>query len=174
MVNIDKLFGEEFLDYIQEQQNNGKTLGDIAKEHNKTYEAIRSKVKREKQKLNKGIVTKSTNNTPIKTKIEKPIKLNKKDTNSSNSNIDITKIENKLDFIINLIENSTEKENTVQNVGQALQIDVQHKNIYVKTSMRVEKDVWQEFLEFAKSKTKDYKQQDLISLALREFLEKYK
>ena len=135
MFTIDTLFGEDFLNYIKEQQNNGKTLGDIAKEHNKTYEAIRSKVKREKQKLNKGIVTKSTNNTPIKTKIEKPIKLNKKDTNSSNSNIDIAKIENKLDFIINLIENS-EKESTVQNVGQALQIDVQQKNIYVKTSMQ--------------------------------------
>lgn len=174
MVNIDKLFGKDFLDYIQEQQNNGKTLEDIGKEHNKTKEAIRSKIKREKKKLNTGIVKKSTNNTPIKPKIEKPIKLNKKDTNSFNSDIDIAKIENKLDFIINLIENSTEKENTVQNVGQALQIDVQHKNIYVKTSMRVEKDVWQEFLEFAKSKNKDYKQQDLISLALREFLEKYK
>lgn len=173
MVNIDKLFGKDFLDYIQEQQNNGKTLEDIGKEHNKTKEAIRSKIKREKKKLNKGIVQKSTNNTPIKPKIEKPIKLNKKDTNSFNSDIDIAKIENKLDFIINLIENSTEKDITVQNVGQALQIDVQHKKIYVKTSMRVEKDVWQEFLEFAKSKNKDYKQQDLISLALREFLQKY-
>lgn len=173
MVTIDKLFGKDFLDYIQEQQNNGKTLEDIGKEHNKTKEAIRSKIKREKKKLNKGIVKKSTNNTPIKPKIEKPIKLNKKDTNSFNSDIDISKIENKLDFIINLIENSTEKDITVQNVGQALQIDVQHKKFYVKTSMRVEKDVWQEFLEFAKSKNKDYKQQDLISLALREFLQKY-
>ncbi|MDB2091111.1 hypothetical protein PM004_17395 [Clostridium paraputrificum] len=173
MVNIDKLFGKDFLDYIQEQQNNGKTLEDIGKEHNKTKEAIRSKIKREKKKLNTGIVKKSTNNTPIKPKIEKPIKLNKKDTNSFNSDIDIAKIENKLDFIINLIENSTEKDITVQNVGQALQIDVQHKKFYVKTSMRVEKDVWQEFLEFAKSKNKDYKQQDLISLALREFLQKY-
>lgn len=174
MVNIDKLFGEEFLDYIQEQQNNGKTLGDIAKEHNKTYEAIRSKVKREKQKLNKGILKKSTNNNSIKTTIQKPIKLNKKDTNSSNSNIDIAKIENKLDFIINLIENSTEKESTVQNVGQALQIAVQRKNTYVKTSMRVEKNVWEKFLEFAKSKNGEYTQQDLISLSLKEFLEKYK
>lgn len=173
MVNIDKLFGKDFLDYIQEQQNNGKTLGYIAKEHNKTYEAIRSKVKREKQKLNKGIVTKSTINTTVKDKTDKSIKLNKKDTNSFNINIDIAKIENKLDFIINLIENSTEKDITVQNVGQALQIDVQHKKFYVKTSMRVEQKVWEEFLKFAKNKNKDYKQQDLISLALREFLQKY-
>ncbi|NLZ96828.1 MAG: hypothetical protein GX926_02455 [Candidatus Magasanikbacteria bacterium] len=169
MVTIDTLFGEDFLNYIKEQQAKGKTLEDIGKEHNKTKEAIRSKVKREKQKLNKGIVTKSTNNTTVTDKIEKPINLNKKNTNSSN-NVNIAKIENKLDFIINLIENYKEKERTVQ----ALQIDVQHKNIYVKTSMRVEKDVWKEFLEFAKSKNKDYKQQDLISLALREFLEKYK
>lgn len=174
MVTIDTLFGEDFLNYIKEQQDQGRTLSDIADINGKTYEAVRSKIKREKQKLNKGIVKKSTNNTPIKTTIQKPIKLNKKDTNSSNSNIDIAKIENKLDFIINLIENSTEKESTVQNVGQALQIEVQHKNIYVKTSMRVEKDVWQEFLEFAKSKNSEYKQQDLISLALKEFLEKYK
>lgn len=169
MVTIDTLFGEDFLNYIKEQQAKGKTLEDIGKEHNKTKEAIRSKVKREKQKLNKGIVTKSTNNTTVTDKIEKPINLNKKNTNSSN-NVNIAKIENKLNFIINLIENYKEKERTVQ----ALQIDVQHKNIYVKTSMRVEQKVWEEFLKFAKSKNKDYKQQDLISLALREFLEKYK
>ena len=108
MVTIDTLFGEDFLKYIKEQQDQGRTLSDIADINGKTYEAVRSKIKREKQKLNKGIVKKSTNNTPIKTTIQKPIKLNKKDTNSSNSNIDITKIENKLDFIINLIENSTE------------------------------------------------------------------
>lgn len=174
MVTIDTLFGEDFLNYIKEQQDQGKTLSDIADINGKTYEAVRSKIKREKQKLNKGIVTKNTNNTPIKTKIEKPIKLNKKDMNSSNNNIDISKIENKLDFIINLIENSTEKESIVQNVGQALQIAVQRKNTYVKTSMRVEKNIWEKFLEFAKSKNGEYTQQDLISLALREFLEKYK
>lgn len=174
MVNIDELFGESFLTYIKEQQDNGKKIGDIAKEHNKTYEAVRSKIKREKQKLNNGIGTKSTNNTQIKTKIEKPIKLNKKDIESSSVNIDIIKIENKLDFIINLIENSKEKESIVQNVRQALHFDVQQKQTYIKTSMRVQKEVWEEFLEFAKSKNGEYKQQDLISLSLKEFLEKYK
>ena len=173
MVNIETLFGEEFLSFIEEQQAQGKSLGDIAAETGKTYEAIRSKVKREKQKCKKGIVTKSTSNTPVEN-IEKPIKNTNKTNIKSKVDIDTLNIESKLDFIISLIENSNQKEEIVQVVGQTLQIDVQHKKDYVKTSMRVEKDVWKEFLEFAKNKNTKYKQQDLISLALKEFLQTYK
>lgn len=167
---IESLFGKEFLDYIEVQKSKGKTLEDIAKEHGKTREAIRSKIKREKNKLKNGIVksttlTSSTKNTN---------KIINKNTSKNNTSINTNVVEQKLDFIINLLKNSKEKESTVQNVGQALQLEVQHKNKYVKSSMRVEETVWKEFLTFAKSKSGEYKQQDLISLALLEFLEKYK
>lgn len=170
MVNIESLFGEEFLKFIEEQQVQGKSISDIAAEQNKTYEAIRSKIKREKQKVKKGIVTKNIRNKEIQNS-NKDIKKN----NIIPVDINTKNIEEKLDFIINLLKNSNEKDNAVQNVSQSVQLDVQHKkNSYTKTSMRVDSDIWTEFLEFCKTKKDSYKQQDIISLALKEFLEKYK
>lgn len=170
MVNIESLFGEEFLKFIEEQQLQGKSISDIAAEQNKTYEAIRSKIKREKQKVKKGIVTKNIRNKEIQSS-NKDIKKN----NIIPIDINTKTIEEKLDFIINLLKNSNEKDNEVQNVSQKVQLDVQHKkNSYTKTSMRVDSDIWAEFLEFCKTKKDSYKQQDIISLALKEFLEKYK
>lgn len=166
--------GVQFLEYIEKEKLNGKTLEDIALENNKTKEAVRSKIKREKKKILDidGINTV----TEVKTENmkEKPNKIKEKSKVITNK-IDIQNIDNKLEIIINLLENSREKESKVQNVGQALQLDVQHKkNSYTKTSMRVDSDIWAKFLEFCKTKKDSYKQQDIISLALKEFLEKYK
>lgn len=173
MVNIETLFGEEFLSFIEKQQEQGKSIGDIAAETGKTYEAIRSKIKREKQKFKNGIVTKSTSNTPVKN-IEKTINNTNKNNIKSKVDIDTLKLESKLDFIISLLEKSNKKEETVQVAGKALELDVQQKNNYTKTSMRVDSKVWEEFLEFCKTKKDDYKQQDLITFSLKEFLQKYK
>lgn len=165
--------GQIFLDYIEKEKLNGKTLEDIALENNKTKEAVRSKIKREKKKILDidGIKTITAVNTEnIK---EKPNKIKEK-SNAITNKIDIQDIDNKLEIIINILENSKQKKNGVQNIGQALRIDVQHKKEYVKTSIRVENEIWREFLDFAKSKNKEFKQQDLISLALREFVQKYK
>lgn len=165
--------GQIFLDYIEKEKLNGKTLEDIALENNKTKEAVRSKIKREKKKILDidGINTVAA----VKTENmkEKPNKIKAKSKVITNK-IDIQNIDNKLEFIINLLENSKQKNNEVQNVGQDVQIDVQLKREYIKTSMRVESEIWKEFLDFAKSKNKEFKQQDLISLAIREFLDKYK
>lgn len=165
--------GKNFLDYIEKEKLNGKTLEDIALENNKTKEAVRSKIKRERKKILDIDGIKTITAVKMESMKEKPNKIKEKSKAITNK-IDIQNIDNKLEFIINLLENSKQKNNEVQNVGQALQIDVQLKREYVKTSMRVECEIWREFLEFAKSKNKEFKQQDLISLALKEFLDKYK
>lgn len=43
---------------------------------------------------------------------------------------------------------------------------------YTKTSIRVDKEVWQQFLVLSKGQS--LKQQELITVALKEFIEKYK
>lgn len=164
-MDINILFGEDFVQFIENEKAKGKSLDQIASEHNKTKEAIRSKLKREKKKI--GYTPKST---PIKN--NKNInKITNKKPMKSNS-IDMLEIDKKLNFIINLLENNNKKKTTVQNIPQEVQIDVQEKETYFKTSIRIKKDVWEEFKNFCAANTK-YKQQDLISLALKEFLGKY-
>ena len=164
-MDINSLFGEEFINFVESEKAKNKSLDQIASEHNKTKEAIRSKLKREKKKI--GYTPEST-----------PIKNNKNINKISNkkqikrNNIDMLDLDKKLDFIINLLENNNEKKKTVQNIPQEVQIDVQEKEIYFKTSIRIKKDVWEKFKNFCAANNK-YKQQDLVSLAFKEFLEKY-
>ena len=166
VIDINALFGEEFVNFVENEKLKGKSLEEIAKENKKTKEALRSKLKREKKKI--GYTPKST-----PTKNNKNINkiTNKKQIKSNN--IDMLDLDKKLDFIINLLENNNKKKTTAQNIPQEVHIDVQEKETYFKTSIRVEKDAWEEFKNFCAANNR-YKQQDLVTLALKEFLEKYK
>ena len=164
--------GLEFLDFIEKEKSAGKTLDDIAKENGKTKEAIRSKIKRERKKISSTEI--EVGSKEIKESIkEKHNKIIEKSIIKKND-INTQEINNKLEFIINLLQNSKQREEDIQSVGQALQIDVQCKNTYIKTSIRVDSTVWEEFKDFANNNRNLFKQQDLVTAALREFLEKYK
>lgn len=187
-MSIDKMFGKEFLDYIEVQQKEGKNYEDIALEHGKTKEAIRSKVKREKQKVNKGVVQKrvpkevhdkivEVQNEPQEIE-EKLQNIPQKKVQSKKATEEDTNLKN----IINLlekIERNTANTATLSSI-QIADNSFKHKlKIPYKfgetfsTSIRVDKNIWEEFKEFSKE-NKHIKQQDLVSLALKEFLEKYK
>lgn len=165
--------GLDFIDFIEKEKSAGKTIEDIAKENGKTKEAVRSKIKRERKKIS-GTEIIEVVSKEIKENIkEKPNKIIEKSIIKKND-INTQEINNKLEFIINLLQNSKQKEEEIQSVGQALQLGVQSKNTYIKTSIRIDSVVWEEFKEFANNNRDIYKQQDLVTAALREFLEKYK
>lgn len=165
--------GLDFINFIQSEQDSGKNLEDIAREHGKTKEAVRSKLKRERKKISSTEII-EVGSKEIKESIkEKPNKIIEKSIIKKND-INTQEINNKLEFIINLLQNSKQKEEEIQSVGQALQLDVQCKNNYIKTSIRVDSTVWEAFKEFANNNRDLFKQQDLVTAAFREFLEKYK
>lgn len=166
-MDYENLFGEDFVNYIEEEKSKGKDLETIAIEHNKTKESVRSKLKREKKKIISG-----TNCTPRVASCT-PKKINKEKPNKITKKKDTNDIENKLDYIINLLEKKDTGEEGIQSVGQGIQIAVQTKETYVKTSIRIEENVWENFKNFS-SEHKEFKQQDLVTLAFKEFLEKYK
>lgn len=167
-MNINNLFGIDFLRFIEDEKGKGKTLEEIATEHNKTKEAIRSKIKREKKKVDINTIKGAAKSTScIANKI---IKKDAEEKVNSNNN---SSIENKLDFIISLLKKECENNSRVQIVRQEVQFGVQQKKVYTKTSIRIEEEIWERFKKFCKEHDK-FKQQDLLSLAINEFIEKYK
>lgn len=179
-MNIDEMFGEEFLQYIEVQQKQGKTIEDIALQHGKTKEAIRSKVKRERQKINSGVVQNKVHKEvqDKKTVVQKEVQnkeeklqdiLQKKVQNKKYAEEDIS-----LKNIISLLEKIEKNTANAATIPSTTELKIPYKftNVF-STSIRIDKDVWEEFKEFSKV-NKNIKQQDLISLAVKEFLEKYK
>lgn len=182
MISIDNLWGLEFLDFIQAQQQLGKTLSQIAAEHGKTYDALRSKIRREKKKVASGVPvvpqrdsvrTKCT--AGEKKEVSVQVGVQQETIEEKGLTLSITNfntINNKLDFLINKLENNP-GEVGVQVVAQELPYKLEYKKEFVKTSARVERETWERFLNFCKEHKQNFKQQDLITLALQEFLQKY-
>lgn len=190
-MSIDEMFGQEFLRYIDIQQKEGKSLADIASEHGKTKEAIRSKIKREKQKINAGVVQKRVQEK-IQNKKEEvqniPQKNKEKTQNIPQKKVQEDKVLDDDINIKNIIKLLEKIERNTCNSATLLsrqELRLQEKELkneeeininygytdITSTSIRVSKKIWDQFKQFTK-KSK-YRQQDLVSQALQEFIAKY-
>lgn len=179
-------FGKEFLEFIDQEINKGKTIKQIALEQGKTEDSLRSKLKRERNKFKKDIllntvkpvkptnITRGTNCTPKEKKRTEIIKNTTytPDISKKAEILNFKDIENKLDKILSVLDAKQINPEEVQLIGQPIQTP--SKTEYIKTSIRVDKSIWEAFKDYADSKKHTYKQQDLITTALYEFMKIHK
>lgn len=91
-----------------------------------------------------------------------------------NKLINIVNNYDKLMYVINNFENMEDNcPIDVIEVKSGLQIDFE-KSEAIKTTIRVDKDIWDDFSDLCKDKYKHLNKHDIISKALVEFIDKYK
>lgn len=185
---IDNLQGKDLIDWVVAHRSAGKTMEQLAEELGVTKDTLKGRYKRAKVAWEKKngtaemeVVATSTGSIPMAPKdVKRNINVPKVAENVLPGGGEVLQKEDKgvldrLDKIIDLLEKNTIVPTKMADVPQMHHntIVVPQTEEYVKSSIRVAKDVWENFLEFCKD-TKQYRQQDLVSLALAEFLEKYK
>ncbi|KGM95577.1 HTH domain-containing protein [Clostridium phage CWou-2020a] len=162
------------IDYINKELSNGKSLTELSEKINISRSTIRKRFKKLgylfDQDANKYLCDKEVKNV---TPGNKPIENNESDKNNikiTYDNKDIEKLALKADSILGMLtwwENRDVKNN----------IDISRLNsCSPKTETRsfnVNKEVLNSFVSYCK-RHKEYRQIDLISIALLDFLEKYK
>ena len=78
------------------------------------------------------------------------------------------------DKIVGLIEDAQEPSSCIQSNSNAfMNLNMPGENKLKKTTIRVNECIWNEFLKSVKGEFKHLEQYDLISVAIRDFLEKY-
>lgn len=169
--------------YLTEKQEQGYSKADISREifeatteagEETTFEAVRSYIKRETSKLdlifvdgNKSRTKRNDTETKSDTK-ELP-------EHNSEKNQKEVGIIDKLDRILDLLENSNQAD--IKSNTEVLEIssDAISKDEIFQASVKLNKNVWKQFNNFCNDgNLKKYKKQDLLSQALLEFMEKYK
>ena len=164
--NIDKI------NYINSELKNGKSIKDITINLGLGKNYINEFMKRNNYKRNKEL----NQYMPI----EEPIKASVVETNTST--LLTTKKANTLDYIsdnINILMDMIEKykastKSTTQTTTNYITIDlVDDKHLKPKPkSIRINEFIYQEWQEFCDKQ--HYSKMDLISMALKEYMEKYK
>lgn len=189
---FNKLSVQDQLEYINNQLINGKSLKNISNDLKISKTTIRDRLKKigyvfngeQRQYIKYNCIPKEieygdninilhkdkeyNNKEVVKNKYKENINiLNKKD--NKNKLIDILK---KYDNLIEMMEWYNNKKNIVESVE--LNIDSEKLLGEVKTTtVRLYSYVWKDFREFM-DQYQEFKNMDMINMALVEFMEKYK
>lgn len=165
MYSIEDLKGQDLIDFIETNRSGGKTLEQLATELGITKDALKGRYRRAKNKESK------EDKKPVEDYVDfKPIQ---KHVSPASKN-DVC---DKLDTIIKLLQNGIVPPNSpkvverIQNNAEQLVVPI-FTGETSKSSLRINTALWNEFEGFCKANGQ-YKKQDLIALALKEFLEKY-
>lgn len=182
-IEFDALIIKNQIEFINGQLQQEKTLTDICKEINIGRSTIRERFKKNGYEFSKSqnkyiymieIVETKDNNTTFKTVTSNSSK-GVVATDSSNLNdfneilSNFNEMNNKLNEVYKWYESQSSRDVVVTD---KLQIDDFEKNIVVR-SYKIYENIQKEFTIFCE-KNKKYRVQDIISQALKEFMEKYK
>ena len=81
---------------------------------------------------------------------------------------------NNYDKIVNLIENAQEHPQSISNNSNSIMdLNMPNNNKLKKTTIRVNEDIWNQFKECIETEFNHLEQYDMISVALRDFVNKY-